>query len=101
MVRVTQQTLIDEAEKDNLSLSNQAKDMLMKTDNPLENTKKLIEYAKAKKMIIAGGDVVRFIAQGQIPTSIWTSDDIEEIQAKLTRLEHMLIDIKRKLENDK
>jgi hypothetical protein len=68
------------AEKEGLTFSDQAISMLMQLKNPEQKAKELIELAKKRKWVIAGGDVLKYIVMKELPTSLKNSDDFVEVK---------------------
>jgi len=61
-------------DKEGFEFSGQALQMLSKLENPIEEAKKLIQLAKERKLIITGGDVMKYIVCGELPRYLDSGD---------------------------
>jgi len=90
----TKNEIEQEATKEGFAFTNQALNLM--NGRKIEDVRKLIDLAKQRKFIIAGGDVMRFLNQGQIPTSLINSDDLD-MEKRLQRIELLLSNIQQKV----
>ena len=62
--------------REGLDISKQAEHMILQLNNPFKAAIEIIKQAKKRRIIIAGGDVLKFILKGRITNSIINSEDI-------------------------
>ncbi len=79
MATQKEQDILKKFTDEGFGLSQQALGILTKLDSWEENCTKIINIAKERKFIIAGGDILRFIVRGDLPTAIVTAEDVPDM----------------------
>lgn len=64
-------------EKNGLELTKQAEKMVNRLDKKEEHINVILNQAKKRKLIIGGGDIIKYMITGEISQNIVNSEDIK------------------------
>ena len=76
-MKLTKAQMIDEFKKEKVELTKQAEGFLNKAKLSKFKIQKLIKLTKERKFKIAGGDVLYFLSDEGLPTSLILSKDVK------------------------
>ena len=64
-------------ERNGFFISKQAEELIQQLDNPKEQAKIILKQMTERKLILCGGDIIRFMLKGKISDTTINSEDLK------------------------